>query len=102
MATLPEIVKKAWEDREPGVVLTTVDAAGRPNAIYATCVSVFGNDTIVVANNYFVKTMENRQAGSKASVLFIPRDHRLERIPPSANHYLVPCACLDLTLTDHD
>jgi uncharacterized protein len=70
MAALPENTKEAWKDREGPVVLTTVDGDGVPNAIYATCVSMFGDDTIVVANNYFSKTMENIQAGSAGSVLF--------------------------------
>ena len=53
MATLPEKVIKAWEDREGPIILSTVNGDGIPNAIYATCVSKFREDTIVVANNYF-------------------------------------------------
>jgi uncharacterized protein len=70
VAALPANVKEAWENREGPIVLTTVSGDGIPNAIYATCVSLFGDDAIVVANNYFAKTMENIKAGSNGSVLF--------------------------------
>ena len=71
MAALPEAVSKAWEDRNGPVVLTTVDETGKPNAIYASCVSKFADDTLVVADNFFDKTKKNILAGSKGSVLFI-------------------------------
>ncbi len=71
MAILPEDVGKAWEKRKGAVVLTTVDKDGVPNSIYATCVSKFDEETIVVADNYFDKTRKNILAGSKGSVLFI-------------------------------
>ena len=73
MAALPEKVKKAWEDREGPIILSTVNGDGIPNVIYATCVSKFSEDTIVVANNYFSKTLENILAGSKGSILFITK-----------------------------
>ena len=52
-------------------MLTTVDGAGVPNAIYATCVSRFDEETLVVADNYFNKTRKNILSGSKGSLLFI-------------------------------
>ncbi len=45
-----------------------------PNAIYVTCVSKFSEDSIVVANNYFSKTLENILEGSKGSILFITKE----------------------------
>ena len=71
MALLPEDVGRAWEKRKGAVVLTTVDKDGMPNSIYATCVSKYDEETIVVADNYFDKTQKNILAGSKGSVLFI-------------------------------
>ncbi len=70
MAALPEKVSKAWENREGPIILSTVNEDGIPNAIYATCVSKFSEDTIVIANNYFSKTLKNILAGSKGSILF--------------------------------
>lgn len=74
MVKLPEKVSKAWEDHEGPIILATVDKAGMPNAIYATCVSKFSEDIIVVANNYFHKTLENILSGSKGSILFITKE----------------------------
>ena len=74
MAALPEIVSKAWDDRNGPVVLTTVDSAGVPNAIYASCVSKFSEDKLVVADNFFSKTRANIQAGSRGTLLFITNE----------------------------
>ena len=74
MKTIPEAVQKAWADREGPIVLATVDAAGIPNAIYATCVQMHGEDAVVVADNYFHKTRANIAAGSKGALLFITKE----------------------------
>ena len=74
MAVLPQVVDQAWENREGPIVLTTVDAEGTPNAIYATCVRKFSQDTLVVADNFFNKTRANILAGSKGSLLFITKE----------------------------
>lgn len=76
MAKLPESILQAWKDRNGPVVLTTVDKDGMPNAIYATCVSLFDDETIVVADNYFDKTRKNILSGSRGSVLFITADNK--------------------------
>ena len=73
MAVLPEKVSKSWDDREAAVVLTTVNSQGVPNAIYATCVSKFNEETLVVADNYFHKTRENILSGSRGSILFLTK-----------------------------
>jgi hypothetical protein len=80
MAALPEEVSNAWEEREGPVILSTVNKEGIPNAIYATCVSKFSEDTIVVANNYFSKTQENILSGSKGSILFITKERKSYQI----------------------
>jgi len=87
MSILPEKVSKAWNDRKGPVVLTTVDKNGIPNAIYATCVSKFSEDTIVVANNYFDKTKKNILAGSKGSLLFITNDGKAFQIKGSIEYH---------------
>ncbi len=73
MTDLPEAVQEAWADRDGPIVLTTVDADGVPNAIYATCVRMFDAAHLVVADNYFSKTQANIKAGSKGSILFITK-----------------------------
>lgn len=76
MKSFPEVVRTAWASREGPIVLATVDAAGTPNAIYATCVHEHGDDTLVVADNFFDKTRANILAGSAGSLLFITREGR--------------------------
>jgi predicted pyridoxine 5'-phosphate oxidase superfamily flavin-nucleotide-binding protein len=71
MTSLTDTLLAAWEDRNAPVVLTTVDQAGMPNAIYATCVNHFGNDKLVVADNYFHKTKANLLKGTKGTILFM-------------------------------
>ncbi len=71
MPTLPEEVSKAWDNKKGPVIFATVDENKVPNAIYATCVSKFSEDTIVVADNYFDKTKKNILSGSKGTILFI-------------------------------
>ena len=87
MAALPEEVRKAWEDRKGPVILSTVNTDGIPNAIYASCVSKFSEDTIVVANNYFSKTLENILAGSKGTILFITKEGKSYQIKGSIEYH---------------
>ena len=70
MAALPESFQQAWEDRDGPVVLATISPDGVPNIIYASCVSAFGEDRMVVADNYFDKTRKNLQTGGTGSLLF--------------------------------
>ena len=70
MRALPDSVLQAWEDRDGPVILATVSSDGVPNIIYATCVAAFGDDRLVVADNYFDKTRRNLLAGGKGSLLF--------------------------------
>ena len=76
MATMPESVKNAWNDRQGPITFATVNDEGVPNIIYATCVNTHGDDTIVVADNYFQKTRRNIQTGSEGSVLFITKENK--------------------------
>ncbi|MBW2563452.1 MAG: pyridoxamine 5'-phosphate oxidase family protein [Deltaproteobacteria bacterium] len=87
MAALPEKVSKAWEDREGPIILSTIDGDGIPNAIYATCVSIFSEDTVVVANNYFSKTLKNILAGSKGTILFITKEGKSYQIKGSIEYH---------------
>ena len=87
MAVLPKIVSKAWENREGPIILSTVDVNGNPNAIYATCVSKFSEDIIVVANNFFSKTLENILSGSKGSILFITKENTSYQIKGSFEYH---------------
>lgn len=74
MRKIPEIIEEAWKSRKNEIIFSTVDTQGMPNSIYATCVSLFNDSTIVVADNYFNKTLQNILSRSKASVLFITKE----------------------------
>ena len=87
MASLPTLVSKAWDNRKGPVVLTTVDKEGIPNAIYATCVKKYSEDTLVVADNYFHKTRDNIFSGSKGSLLFITEDKKAYQIKGSIEYH---------------
>ena len=86
MAALPEIVSKAWDERKGPVILATVDAAGMPNAIYATCVKKFSEDKLVIADNFFHKTRANIQAGNKGALLFITSEGKAYQVKGSIEH----------------
>jgi len=86
MSKLPEDVSKAWDDRKGPVVLTTVDTNGAPNAIYATCVSKFDEETIVIADNYFDKTRKNILTGSRGALLFITNEGKAFQVKGSIDY----------------
>ena len=84
---IPETVNEAWKRREGPVVLATVDVAGRPNVIYVTCVSLCGDDRLVVADNYFDKTRKNIKAGSKGAALFMTNDKKAYQLKGSMEYH---------------
>ncbi len=87
MSSLPQQVIKAWNERIDPVIFTTVDTNGSPNSIYVTCVSLFADDTIVVADNYFDKTRKNILAGSKGSILFITGENKAFQVKGSIEYH---------------
>ena len=70
MASLPTSVREAREDRDGPVILATLSPEGLPNIIYVGSVGAFGEDRLVVADNYFDKTRKNLLNGGKGSLLF--------------------------------
>jgi predicted pyridoxine 5'-phosphate oxidase superfamily flavin-nucleotide-binding protein len=87
MPVLPEKVSKAWDERKGPVVFTTVDEKGVPNAIYATCVNKFSEDTIVIADNFFDKTRKNILAGTKGSILFITAEDKAFQVKGAIEYH---------------
>ena len=88
MAKLPKEVSDAWENMKGALVLTTVDSNGIANSIYATCISKFDEETIVVADNYFDKTRKNILSGSKKGViLFITNEDKAYQIKGSLEYH---------------
>jgi len=87
MASLPKDVRQAWQDREGPVVLATVGADSVPNIIYASCVSAFGDDRLVVADNYFDKTRKNLQRGGKGALLFRNKDGKAYQVKGTLEYH---------------
>jgi len=87
MIKLPDVVIKAWEDRDGAIILTTVNEKGMPNAIYATCVSMFNNNTFIVADNYFDKTRKNILLNSDGSILFITKEGKSYQLKGSITYH---------------
>ena len=86
MPKLPDNVNQAWDRREGPIVFTTADKHGKPNAIYATCVKKYGDDKIVIADNYFDKTRANILAGSIGTLLFITKDGKAFQVKGSIDY----------------
>ncbi len=87
MKKLPEIASKAWDNRQDAVIFSTVSADGLPNSIYATSVTKHNENSIVVANNFFKKTMENIRSGSTGSILFITKDNKSYQIKGKIEYF---------------
>lgn len=71
MSVLPDKILEAWKKKTGPIILTTVDKSGVPNAIYASCVSLYNQETVLIADNYLNKTRQNILEGSRGSILFI-------------------------------
>ena len=76
MTKIPKNVIKEWENKEGPIILTTVSKEGIPNSIYATCVSLYAEEKVVVADNYFDKTKNNLMENNQASILFYTKDDK--------------------------
>ena len=86
MPTLPESVLQAWDKRKGPVVFSTVAADGAPNAIYASCVSLYDQEAVLIADNFFNKTRKNIDTGSVGSVLFITEEDKSYQIKGSIEY----------------
>lgn len=85
---IPETIREAWEHREGPIVLSTVAGDGTPNIIYATCVSLYGENRLVVADNYFDKTRTNIKAGEcKGAALFMTNDKKAYQLKGSLEYH---------------
>jgi len=86
MAKIPELVKCAWEKRTGFPVFATTDENSQANAIYVGALNIFDDETIVIANNYFNKTLANIKSGSKGALVFITEDKKAYQIKGSIEY----------------
>jgi predicted pyridoxine 5'-phosphate oxidase superfamily flavin-nucleotide-binding protein len=87
MSNLPAKFIEAWQQREPRMILTTVDTNNMPNAIWVLCVKQLDDQRILIANNFFSKTLENINNGSKGSLLMIAPEREAYQIKGSIEYY---------------
>jgi len=87
MSALPQKVREAWENRDGPVILATVNRDGMPNIIYATCVGIFGDDRLVVADNFFDKTRQNLLRGCKGALLFRSKDSKAYQVKGTMEYH---------------
>ncbi len=76
MSKLPKILLEAWQSQTGAPVMTTVDKIGVSNSIYVKSVSIFNNEKIIIANNYFDKTLKNIKSGCSGNFLFITDENK--------------------------
>jgi predicted pyridoxine 5'-phosphate oxidase superfamily flavin-nucleotide-binding protein len=86
-AALPEEVQAAWKEREGPVVLVTISKEGIPNAIYASIAHLTGDNRLAVTDNYFFKTKENIDAGTKACLLFITKSRKAYQVKGTIDYF---------------
>ena len=87
MGALPQNVREAWENRDGPVILATVSKDGVPNIIYASCVGIFGNDRLVVADNFFNKTRQNLLPGRKGAILFRDKNGKAYQVKGTMEYH---------------
>lgn len=76
MPDLPSVVINDWGKRKGPAVFTTVSEEGIPNTIYVSCISKYDEQTILIANNHFSKTLTNVKYGCRGSLLFMTSNHQ--------------------------
>ena len=87
MASLPTSVREAWEDRDGPAILATVSPEGVPNIIYVGCVGAFGEDRLLVADNYFDKTRKNLLSGGKGAILFRSKEGKAYQVKGTLEYH---------------
>jgi len=87
MATLPKDAREALEDHNGPAIFGTVSPEGLPNIIYVGNVGVFGEDRLVVADNYFDKTRKNVLNGGKGSILFRGKEGKAYQVKGTLEYH---------------
>jgi predicted pyridoxine 5'-phosphate oxidase superfamily flavin-nucleotide-binding protein len=87
MAALPAAVLEAWQNREGPAILATVSKDSVPNIIYVGCVNTFGEEHLVVADNYFDKTRKNLLALKNGAILFRSKDGKAYQVKGTLEYH---------------
>ena len=87
MSALPQAFLDAWEQREARMIFTTVSPTGEPNSVWVLCVNKLDDHRILIANNFFNKTLENILAGSPGSLLMIAPERESYQVKGSLDYH---------------
>jgi uncharacterized protein len=87
MVSLTKAVREAWDNRDGPAIFATVGEGGVPNIIYVTCVAAYGDDCLVVADNYFSKTRANLKRGGKGAILFRSKDGKAFQVKGTLEYH---------------
>lgn len=69
MAQMTERMKELF-DKVPTVVLSTVSEDGTPNAVPVGAKKIIDDETILLSNQFFNKTLANMEANPRVAVTF--------------------------------
>jgi hypothetical protein len=87
MSKLPKIILDQWPSRVNAPIVTTIDTSGISNSIYASCVSIYKDEYILIANNFFDKTLNNMTDGCNGNLLFLTEEGKSFQIKGSFTHH---------------
>lgn len=87
MSTLPKPFLDAWKNSQPLMVFSTVDKHGEPNSVWVLCVKMLDEKRILIANNFFNKTLDNINNNSRGSLLMIAPEREAYQIKGSLEYY---------------
>lgn len=87
MSTLPQAFLDAWNNKEPRMIFTTVNLKGEPNSVWVLCVKMLDERRIVIANNFFHKTLDNIKSQSRGSLLMIAPEREAYQIKGNLEYH---------------
>ncbi len=87
MSTLPQAFLDAWNNKEPRMILTTVSPKGEPNSVWVLCVKMLDERRILIANNFFHKTLNNIKSQSRGALLMIAPEREAYQIKGSLEYH---------------
>jgi len=87
MKKLPQIILSEWSKKTGASIVTTVDTKGNTNSIYAGSVSIYNDEKILIANNYFDKTLKNIKNNCKGNFLFLTTDKKSYQLKGNFSYF---------------
>lgn len=87
MATLTSDALQAWQQHDERMVFSTCNENNVPNSIWVICAKLINDGQFVIANNAMRKTLENINAGSQGTLLYIAPEREAYQVKGSLEYY---------------